>query len=173
MTRGLGSCWRGKARPRPALAPDLEEIGEASLNVAAILQDKGDTVYTIAPEARLQDAASLMDQRKIGALVVVDGRRRVLGVLSERDITREVARGGAAALEAPASAAMTADVVTAAPADTLDELMSRMTDRRIRHLPVISGGELAGLVSIGDVVKWRIRDAEFQAQAMRDYIATG
>lgn len=141
------------------------------MNVAAILQDKGSVVHVVAPEARLQDAAVLMDQRKIGALVVVDARRRVLGVLSERDITREVARRGAAALDAPASSAMTEDVVTAAPADTLDELMNRMTDRRVRHLPVISGGKLAGLVSIGDVVKWRIQDAEFQAQAMRDYIA--
>ena len=143
------------------------------MNVAAILQDKGAYVHTIGPDVRLLEAARLLDQHKIGALVVVDGRRKVLGVLSERDITREVARRGADALEAPASSAMTADVVTAAPADTLHELMSRMTDRRIRHLPVISGGALAGLVSIGDVVKWRIQDAEFQAQAMRDYIAAG
>ena len=92
------------------------------MNVAAILQDKGDEVHTIAPDTRLQEAARVLDQRKIGALVVVDARRKVLGVLSERDITREVARRGAEALEAPASSAMTVDVVTAAPADTLDEL---------------------------------------------------
>jgi CBS domain-containing protein len=146
---------------------------EARMNVAAILQDKGDTVHTIEPGARLEDAAKALDRLAIGALVVVDARRRVLGVLSERDIAREIARRGAAALGAAASTAMTEEVVTATPADTLHELMSRMTKRRIRHLPVISGGKLVGLVSIGDVVKWRIREAELEAQAMRDYITAG
>jgi CBS domain-containing protein len=143
------------------------------MNVAAILQDKGDLVHAIGPETRLEEAARRLDALNIGALVVVDERRQVLGVLSERDITREIARKGAAALQESAAEAMTAEVVTAAPADTLDELMARMTDRRIRHLPVIARGRLAGLVSIGDVVKWRIKDAELEAQAMRAYIAAG
>jgi CBS domain-containing protein len=146
---------------------------EASMNVVAILQDKGDTVHTIAPDAQISAAAQALDRLAIGALVVVDARHRVLGVLSERDITREVARRGEAALEAPVSTAMTQEVVTAAPADTLHELMSRMTEGRIRHLPVIAGGRLVGIVSIGDVVKWRIREAELEAQAMRDYITAG
>jgi CBS domain-containing protein len=143
------------------------------MNVAAILQDKGEAVHTVGPDERLGAAAQALDRLKIGALVVVDKGRRVLGVLSERDITREVARRGAQALDAPTSSAMTQDVVTAAPADTLHELMARMTDRRIRHLPVMSGGRLVGLVSIGDVVKWRIQEAELEAQAMRDYISAG
>jgi CBS domain-containing protein len=159
----------------PRRAPENEEqsLEEAPMNVAAILQDKGDAVHTIAPGERLAEAAKTLDRKAIGALVVVDERRRVLGVLSERDVTREVARRGAAALDAAVSSAMTEDVVTASPADTLHELMSRMTDRRIRHLPVISGGQLVGIVSIGDVVKWRIRDAELEAQAMREYITAG
>jgi CBS domain-containing protein len=143
------------------------------MNVAAILQDKGDRVHVIGPEVRLEEAARRLDELNIGALVVVDREGQVLGVLSERDITREIARKGAAALGETASHAMTAEVVTAGPADTLDELMSRMTDRRIRHLPVIKRGRLSGLVSIGDVVKWRIKDAELEAQAMRAYIAAG
>lgn len=143
------------------------------MNVAAILQDKGCEVHAVGPEVRLEEAARRLHALNIGALVVIDGEGQVLGVLSERDITREIAVKGPAALEETASAAMTAEVVTACPADTLDELMSRMTDRRIRHLPVLSGGRLSGLVSIGDVVKWRIRDVELEAQAMRAYIVAG
>jgi CBS domain-containing protein len=143
------------------------------LNVAAILQDKGDAVHVIGPDVRLEDAARRLDELNIGALVVVDAERQVLGVLSERDVTREIARKGLAALGESTSEAMTSEVVTAAPADTLHELMGRMTDRRIRHLPVIANGRLSGIVSIGDVVKWRIKDAELEAQAMRAYIVAG
>ncbi len=142
------------------------------MNVAIILQHKGDVVYTVEPDASLREAARTLDQRRIGALVVVDGRGSVRGVLSERDITREIARRGASALDAPVSSAMSRDVVTAAPADTIEELADLMTDRRIRHLPVVAGGRLAGIVSIGDVVKWRIQVAVSEAEAMREYIAT-
>lgn len=143
------------------------------MNVAAILNGKGAEVHVIGPEAPLMDAARRLDELNIGALVVVDAERVVLGVLSERDIARAVARRGAVALDAPVAEHMTIDVVTAAPADTVPALMARMTDRRIRHLPVMAGGRLAGLVSIGDLVKWRIEEAELEAQAMRAYIVAG
>ena len=142
------------------------------MNVAAIISDKGSTVFTISPDATVGEAAKVLDQKKVGALVV-ERQGAVCGVLSERDITREIARTGAAALEGAVSAAMTADVVTAGLADTLDELLGRMTSRRVRHLPVVVDGALSGLVSIGDVVKWKIREAEDEARAMRDYISTG
>jgi CBS domain-containing protein len=140
------------------------------MNVAIILQYKGDYVHTIEPDARLVDAARELDDKRIGALVVADRFRRVLGVLSERDITREIARRGARALDEPVSAAMTEDVVTASPSDSLEELMDRMTDRRVRHLPVISAGRLVGIVSIGDVVKHRLETAVLEVEAMRQYI---
>ncbi|MGD2134119.1 MAG: CBS domain-containing protein [Maricaulaceae bacterium] len=142
------------------------------MNVAAILSDKGATVHTIAPSVPVREAARMLDEKGVGALVVVEGAV-VCGVLSERDIAREVARNGAEALDRPLSGAMTKDVVTAAPGDTLDQLLSRMTSRRIRHLPVIVDGALSGLVSIGDVVKWKIKEAEDENRAMRDYITTG
>jgi len=151
----------------------LRDIREVILNVTAIISDKGDVVHTIAPEALLQDAARALDEKRIGALVVVDEAGAVQGVLSERDVTREVARGGSAALNGPVGAVMSRDVITADPNDSIDELMGRMTTRRIRHLPVMVDGKLAGLVSIGDVVKWKIRIAETEAQAMKDYITTG
>lgn len=143
------------------------------MNVAAILREKGDEVHVVSPSDQLSEAARSLDEKKIGALVVVDRQGRVRGVLSERDLARAIARKGAEALEAPVSEAMTRDVVTASLADTLENLMARMTDRRVRHLPVIAQGRLAGLVSIGDVVKWKISLAELETRAMRDYIAAG
>jgi CBS domain-containing protein len=141
------------------------------LNVAIILQYKGDLVHTIGADASLEEAARSLDEKRIGALVVVDELRRVRGVLSERDITREIARRGAAALGAPVSAAMSENVITASPSDTVEELMDRMTDRRVRHLPVVTGaGRLCGIVSIGDVVKWRLQAAVSEVEAMREYI---
>lgn len=143
------------------------------MNVAAILARKGARVVTIPLAATLRETAAILDRERIGATVVVGPGGEARGVLSERDITREVARRGAAALEAAAESAMTKDVVTAGPADTLDQLLARMTDRRIRHLPVIVEGVLAGIVSIGDVVKAKIELAESEAAAMRDYIKSG
>lgn len=144
-----------------------------ALNVTAIISDKGEAVHTIAPEAQLQEAARTLDDKRIGALVVVDSAGAVQGVLSERDVTREVARRGSAALTGPVGEVMSRNVITADPTDSIDDLMGRMTTRRIRHLPVMSDGKLAGIVSIGDVVKWKIHIAETEAQAMKEYITTG
>ncbi len=111
--------------------------------VAEILKDKGDAVYAIAPGLSLAEACGELERRRVGALIVCQDDR-VVGVLSERDVVRAVAREGAAGLTRPVSDFMTGDVVFAAPAETVSILMERMTDRRIRHLPVLAGGGWPG-----------------------------
>ena len=140
--------------------------------VAEILKDKGDAVYHIRPDARLGDACGELNRLGVGALIVCD-QDRVVGVVSERDVVRAVARDGAAALDRPVSDIMTADVVFAAPSESVAILMGRMTDRRIRHLPVLREGRLAGVISIGDVVKCQIAEATHEAESLRTYIAAG
>ena len=140
--------------------------------VAEILKDKGDAVYSIRPDVRLGDACGELDRLKVGALMVCDADR-VVGVLSERDVVRAVASRGGGALDLPVSDFMTAEVVFAAPAESVAILMSRMTDRRIRHLPVLRDGRLAGVISIGDVVKCQIAEATQEAESLRTYIAAG
>lgn len=140
--------------------------------VAEILKDKGDAVFSIRPDMRLAEACGELDRLKVGALIVCDADR-VVGVLSERDVVRAVAQGGAGALEKAVSDYMTADVVFAEPAETVAILMGRMTDRRIRHLPVLRDSRLAGVISIGDVVKCQIAEATREAESLRTYIAAG
>ncbi len=143
------------------------------MNAEAILNEKGNEVITIEESATIRDAACTLDQRRIGATVVVDGKGKVCGVLSERDITRQVAREGASALDSQVSTCMSSNVITAKRADTVDELLSCMTNRRIRHLPVMEAGTLVGVISIGDVVKRKIAETEAEADAMKAYIAAG
>ena len=140
--------------------------------VAEILKDKGEAVFSIAPDLTLAEACQELDRRRVGALMVCDDDR-VVGVLSERDVVRAVARDAAQALKQPVSDFMTADVVFAAPAESVAILMGRMTDRRIRHLPVLKEGRLAGVISIGDVVKCQIAEATHEAESLRTYIAAG
>ena len=139
--------------------------------IAHILRDKGAAVHTLSADATLEQAAKELSTRKVGALVVLDERGGLAGVLSERDIIREVAARGAACLGDRVNAAMTRDVITARMDETLDEGLERMTDRRIRHLPVVADGRLVGIVSIGDLVKHRIMAAEAESAAMQAYIA--
>ena len=140
--------------------------------VAEILKDKGDAVYSIRPDLRLSDACGELERRRVGALIVCDDDR-VVGVLSERDVVRAVARDGKAALDRPISDVMTRDVVFAAPAESVTILMERMTDRRIRHLPVLRDERLVGVISIGDVVKCQIAEVTQEAESLRTYIAAG
>jgi CBS domain-containing protein len=142
------------------------------MTIAAILAKKGGDILSIGPTATLTEAAALLTVRKIGSLVVMDGDRLV-GILSERDIVRSCAERGGPALTEPVSQSMTTNVLTADPQDKVDNALARMTDRRIRHLPVIEGGKLVGVVSIGDLVKAQIDEALAEADAMRAYIATG
>jgi CBS domain-containing protein len=137
-----------------------------------ILKTKGDVVTTIEASKSLSDAARLLDEKKIGAVVAMNGSS-LAGVLSERDIARQVARHGRDALDLTVEESMTRGVITANPAETIDQCLGRMTDRRIRHLPVMRDGELAGIISIGDLVKWKIEETRAEADAMADYIKGG
>lgn len=142
------------------------------MQISTILNDKGGEVFTLPDTTTLHDAARLLDERKIGAIVAVSGSGHVAGVLSERDIVRRVARHGADALKMTVADAMTRDVITITPNETMQAGLERMTDRRIRHLPVVdSDGRLTGLVSIGDLVKWKIAETEAEAEALKSYMA--
>jgi CBS domain-containing protein len=142
-----------------------------SMNVHAILGQKGSAVATVDQQASLADAAAKLRDHGVGALVVSSDGAHIDGILSERDVVRALANHGAGALGRPVSSAMTVDVRTCAEADTVDELMSLMTERRIRHVPVVDdAGVLAGIVSIGDVVKARLGHLESENQALFDYI---
>jgi CBS domain-containing protein len=143
------------------------------MNVAAILKQKGRAVATIPPTLTLIEAAGHLAQRRIGALVVVEGETEITGIISERDIVRALAQSGPACLTRPVAETMTRQVVTCQESDTLDELMSMMTARRFRHMPVVADGDLVGIVSIGDVVKHHVAEIEMEATAMRAYIAHG
>jgi CBS domain-containing protein len=140
--------------------------------IAHVLRDKGAVVYTVRAEATLEEAARTLNDKKVGALVVIAENGAISGVLSERDIVREIARGGGACLGQTVGAVMTRDVCTCDPTETVDEGLGRMTDRRIRHLPVLQGDQLIGIISIGDLVKHRIAAVEAEAAAMQAYIAT-
>lgn len=143
------------------------------MHVASILKMKGQAVETVRVDATLMTAVKRLSSKRIGAVVVTDKAGEIVGIVSERDIVHTLAKDGVAALEWPVSEIMTRDVLTCTAGDTIDELMSRMTARRCRHLPVVSDGALAGIISIGDVVKHHIAEVEMEAMAMRDYIATG
>jgi CBS domain-containing protein len=138
--------------------------------VSQILRSKGDTVFTIAPKDTIAAVAGLLHSRKVGALVVLQDER-VVGIVSERDIVRALAERGAAALDRPVSSVMTKDVLFAQPGETVDSLLTRMTDRRIRHLPVCLKERLVGIVSIGDLVKSKISEVEAEADGLKAYIA--
>lgn len=140
--------------------------------VAEILKIKGDAVFTLEPDETIAVAAAQLVDRRVGALVICEADR-VIGVLSERDIVRAVAREGASVLEQPVRDHMTAEVVFAEPGEGVDVLMGRMTDRRIRHLPVLRDDRLCGVVSIGDVVKCQIDAATREAESLKSYILAG
>ena len=140
--------------------------------VKNILAEKGGDVVTIAPTADLATAVKLMAERRIGAVVILGADHRVVGILSERDIVRALAEHGGAVLSDRVGQAMTRDVVTCSEDDTIGDLMSRMTTKKFRHMPVVSRERLIGIVSIGDVVKCRVEEINCEANAMRDYIQT-
>jgi len=143
------------------------------MNVASILKHKGRDCATIRQDQTVSEAVRVLSDKNIGALVVVDDAGDIAGILSERDVVANLADGSAELLAAPVSRIMTLDVFTCSPTDTTEQLMNQMTNSRIRHLPVKENGKLAGIISIGDVVKWRIAEVESRAEALREYIATG
>jgi CBS domain-containing protein len=140
--------------------------------VTQILKSKGDAVFTAAPNETLGALAGMLNARKVGALVVLD-QDRVVGIVSERDVIRAVAEAGAEALSQPVADFMTKDVIFAEPGDTVDSVLGKMTDRRIRHLPVLKDQRLCGVVSIGDVVKCQIDSVTREAESLKSYILAG
>ncbi len=143
------------------------------MNVETILAGKGRDVLTIAPDATIADAVRMLKARRVGAVVVSTDGKAVSGILSERDIVHGLAGHGSALLDQRVDRFMTRDVVTCKGSDTDREVLAQMSERRFRHLPVIEDGVLAGIVSIGDVVKSRLDGIVSEAEAMRDYISRG
>ncbi len=143
------------------------------MNVEGLLRSKGTAVTTVAPAALVGEAIALLAEHRIGALVVTDEGGQVVGIVSERDVVCALAEQGPALLDHEVAAIMTREVVTCEMATTVDELSRSMTDRRMRHVPVVVDGRLRGIVSIGDVVKDRIRDLEVETRTLHEYIAQG
>ena len=141
------------------------------MTVAAILRHKGREVFTVHPSATIAEVADVLMQRGIGAVLVVDEARQLLGVVSERDIVRSLSANGAATLEMTAGQLMTRPLQTASPRTTIIDAMRKMTAGRFRHVPVMENGDLVGLVSIGDVVKARIMEQEEEVDSLKAYIA--
>jgi len=142
------------------------------MNVKAILDGKGRAVLTIGPNETLAVAISKLTEHRIGALVVTNGDRKVIGILSERDIVRVIGRHGATALDQSVRQAMTAKVKICTENHSINQVMEIMTQGRFRHLPVEKNGQLDGIISIGDVVKKRIEEVEREAEEIKQYIAT-
>ena len=138
--------------------------------VAEILKTKGNAVFSITPDLTVTQACAELEQKRVGALVVCDGDH-VVGVFSERDVVKALAADGAGALDRPVANYMTAKVIFAEPGEEMSILMTRMTDRRIRHLPVMQATRLVGVISIGDVVKCQIAEHAQEAASLRTYIA--
>jgi CBS domain-containing protein len=139
------------------------------MSIQSILGDKGTEVATIGADAKLSDAVRILGERRIGALPVVEGDR-VAGIISERDVIYCLKDFGAEVLDWPVSRVMTSPAITVDPSTEVLSALALITQKRMRHLPVVSGGRLIGIVSIGDLVKYRIDRIEFEAQAMREYI---
>lgn len=142
------------------------------MTVKAILEAKGHDVFTLGPNEKLAEAVRVLAENRIGALVVTNGDRKIVGILSERDIVRAISRNGPQALDDTVRSAMTPKVSICNENHTVNEVMEIMTRGRFRHLPVEKNGLLDGIVSIGDVVKRRIEDVEREAEEIKHYIAT-
>jgi len=142
------------------------------VTVNDILSQKGDHVLTIEPTATLAEAVQILAQRRIGALLVTGADHRIVGIISERDIVRSLDEKGTAVLGIPVAEVMTRKVVTCGRNETIAEIMERMTGGKFRHVPVVEHGRLAGIVSIGDVVKARLSELENEQDALREYIRT-
>ena len=142
-----------------------------SIPIRSILDQKGRDVVTVGPETTLQEAATILNENRIGAVVVVGMEGRIVGIFTERDVVSAIARKGVASLEQTVSSLMTSSVFRCREDATVNELMGVMTERRFRHVPVERDGKLVGIISIGDVVKQRIREVELETEQIIAYIA--
>ncbi|MGE0211868.1 MAG: CBS domain-containing protein [Parvibaculaceae bacterium] len=141
------------------------------MTVATLLNEKGASVVTAREDTSLAEIANLLSENRIGAVVIADGQRRPVGIVSERDIVHVIAKEGPGALGKKAGDVMIRKLITCGPEDTIYEIMNLMTRHRIRHLPIVVDGKLGGIISIGDVVKSRIAEVELEATEMKRYIA--
>jgi CBS domain-containing protein len=141
------------------------------MTVRAILDTKGHNIQSVEPQAKLSAAIKILGERKIGAVLVIDAGR-IEGIQTERHIVRVLGERGAAVLEEPVGAVMTRKVVSCKESDTVAAIMEMMTVGKFRHLPVLEGERVVGLISIGDIVKWRVREYEMEQEALREYIKT-
>ncbi len=141
------------------------------MRIADVVKRKGGDVVTVRPEASVTELLALLSEHRIGAVVVSDDGSTVDGIVSERDVVRHLHTDGAGLLDAPVSQIMTAEVHTCTPEDSLEDMAARMTDRRIRHVPVVVDDALAAIVSIGDIVKFRIDTLQAERDQLRDYIS--
>jgi CBS domain-containing protein len=141
------------------------------MTVRAILDSKGHNILSVEPSVKLSAAIKILGERRIGAVLVMSNQH-MEGILSERDIVRVLGERGATALDEPVHAVMTRKVITCREADTVGALMEMMTSGKFRHLPVVEGDKVVGLISIGDIVKWRVKEYESEQEALRDYIKT-
>ena len=142
------------------------------MTVSVILKTKGNDVVSVSPDELLSSVVDTLAARRIGAVLVLDAAGAVAGMLSERDVVRALSQEGPSALDKPVRAFMTAEVVHATPSESIAEVMEKMTVGRFRHLPILDQGRVAGIISIGDVVKRRIDDAVHEADALREYVAS-
>jgi CBS domain-containing protein len=142
------------------------------MKIEQVLQTKGTEVFAVKDTDTIASAVSLLNKKNIGAVVVKDARQNVVGILSERDIVRRLGQDSGETLALRAKDCMTPDPITCGPEATIDDVLGLMTDRRVRHLPVMKDEQLVGVVSIGDIVKRKIDEAVKEAEALKDYIVS-
>jgi CBS domain-containing protein len=170
--RAEDAARREARRISHARVPRTRTKGGCYMNVKNILSQKGSDVLTLEPTATLADVMDILAKRRIGALVITGADRRIVGIVSERDVVRALAEHGTGILQSPVSETMTRKVVTCGQNETIAEIMGRMTAGKFRHVPVVDQGRLIGIVSIGDIVKARLEELEQEHDALRDYIRT-
>jgi len=140
------------------------------MRISDVIRRKGDLVVTVRSDASVQQLLEILEEHKIGALVVSDDDETVTGIVSERDVARHLRSTGAGLLDQTVATIMTSDVQTCTPEDFIEDLARTMTDRRIRHVPVVADGHLVAIVSIGDIVKWRIDELQTERDHLVHYI---
>jgi CBS domain-containing protein len=168
----LSADAKHKLQHQPLTRAAGREDREATMTVSIILAEKGRETITIEPSASLAEAVRVLAGKRIGAALILGADRRIAGIISERDIVRVLAERGASVLDEPVSRTMTRKVETCTEGETVSSIMERMTAGKFRHMPVVNQGQVVGIVSIGDIVRYRLHQMERESVAMRDYIMT-
>jgi CBS domain-containing protein len=141
-----------------------------SMHVGAVIKRKGTNIVTVAPDQSIAEVVGLLSTNRIGAVLVVDSQGDIAGIISERDIVHGLSQHGVKVMDMKVGALMTRDVQRCDPHDTIANIMGVMTQRRIRHIPVVENGKLVGIISIGDVVKQRLDETEMEVETLREYV---